>query len=920
MTPEDKACQEIERQLRQCGWVVQTKDEMNILAGLGVAIREFAVEVGEADYLLYVDYKVIGIIEAKPEGHTLKGVESQSRKYLTALSADIPSYGNPLPFHYESTGKITQFTNRLEPEPRSRNVLTFHRPDELLRLVRLDKQLRSALQEMPPLNTKQLWPAQVEAIQNLERSLAENRPRALIQMATGSGKTFTACSFIYRLIKFGGAKRVLFLVDRKNLGRQTLREFQQYTSPNTNYKFTEEYNVQLLGKNSIDPACRVTITTIQRLYSALQGHEQFDEGNEEESMFEADAPSLSGPLPVVYNPSIPIEAFDVIVTDECHRSIYNLWRQVLEYFDAFMIGLTATPSKQTIGFFYNNLVMEYGHTQAVADGVNVSFDIYTIQTQISQNGATLQREPGYFVPRRDRRSRVPRRAELDADLTYTAKQLDRDVVSTPQIRLVIKTFKERLFTEIFPGRTEVPKTLIFAKDDSHADDITEIVREEFGRGDDFCQKITYRTTGRKPEEFLKEFRNTYNPRIVVSVDMIATGTDVKPLECLLFMRNVNSAAYFEQMKGRGSRVIGIDDLKSVTPDAADKERFVIVDAVGVCHSEKAETQPLDKQPHIPLEKLLANVGKGVATFEVVSTLGARLARLDRQLDDQQRDEIAALAGGRKLPELTKALLDAVDNEIQHQRAREKFQLGEDQHPTEEQLNDVERELAFDAVKPFFDPKLRDKLINIRRLNEQIIDEVTPDQLLMAGYDTQAKERAETIVSGFRQFITDNKDELDVIKLFYSQPYRAGLTFKQLQQLATVLKEPPLGTSPETVWAAFKIVEPDAVKGKWGKLVDVIALIRHAIDPSNPIQPFAETVEQRFQRWLADQQAAGKSFTADQQQWLTAIKDHIAASIRIEQDDFDYVPFAQLGGLGKAYELFGGELEAILNELNTRLAA
>ena len=513
MTPEEQARQEIDRRLEQCGWLVQHDRDMNISAGLGVAIREFPLTTGPADYILYADGKAIGVVEAKPKGHTLTGVETQSAKYVQGLPPGLPAYHFPLPFAYESTGTVTQFTNSLEPDARSREVFTFHRPEELLRLVRLACQVRQGLRQLPTLNTERLWRVQIEAIGNLERSLAENRPRALIQMATGSGKTHTAVTLVYRVIKFAGAKRVLFLVDRKNLGRQAYNEFQQYVSPLSGYKFTDEFNVQHLRSNTIDGVGRVCITTIQRLYSMLKGEEEFDEANEEGSMFEAYAPLVKEPVPVAYSPSVPIETFDFIIIDECHRSIYNLWRQVLEYFDAFLIGLTATPTKQTIGFFHNNLVMEYGHEQAVADGVNVGFDVYRIRTRISEQGGKLEAESGKFVPHRDKRTKERRLAELEDDLTYTAKDLDRDVVAEDQIRLVVRTFRDKLFTEIFPGRKEVPKTLVFAKDDSHADDITRVIRQEFGKGNDFCQKITYRTTGKKPEELLAEFRNSYNPRI-----------------------------------------------------------------------------------------------------------------------------------------------------------------------------------------------------------------------------------------------------------------------------------------------------------------------------------------------------------------------------------------------------------------------
>ena len=290
--------------------------------------------------------------------------------------------------------------------------------------------LRRRLTEMPPLDVSGLWPVQTEAIRNLEQSLAEARPRSLVQMATGSGKTFMACNQVYRLIRHAGTRRVLFLVDRSNLGRQAYREFQGFTVPGDGRKFTELYNVQLLQSNSIDPVSRVCIATIQRIYSMLRG-EELDPEQEEFSGFDV-ASARHSPQTVEYNPNCPIEEFDFIITDECHRSIYDLWRQVLEYFDAFLIGLTATPSKQTIGFFNQNLVMEYNHQQAVADGINVGYNVYRIETKITEEGSTI--EAGMTVDRRDRRTRNVRWEELDEAIPYSPGQLDRDVVAVDQIR------------------------------------------------------------------------------------------------------------------------------------------------------------------------------------------------------------------------------------------------------------------------------------------------------------------------------------------------------------------------------------------------------------------------------------------------------------------------------------------------------
>jgi len=897
---------------------------MNLSAGSGIAVREFPLKSGFADYLLYVDGKAVGVIEAKPAGHTLTGVETQSAKYADGLPAQLPNFRLPLPFAYESTGIETQFTNSLEPDFRSRVVFTFHRPEELLRLVRLGgEQVRAKLRGMPELDVTGLWPLKITTLNNLEKSLAQNRPRSLIQMATGSGKTLTAVIAAYRLIKFANAKRVLFLVDRNNLGKQTLNEFQQYTSPHTNYKFTEEFNVQRLAKNTIDPASKVCITTIQRLFSILKGEEEFEEANEEQSMFESASPLVKVPVPVVYNSKIPVETFDFIIVDECHRSIYNLWRQVLDYFDAFLIGLTATPTAQTIGFFNGNLVQDYSHEKAVADGINVGYDVYRIATQITGNGATLAREPGHFVPHRDRRTRNKLLKELDDDLTYTATQLDRDVVNESQIRLVIQTFRDRLFTEIFPGRTEVPKTLVFAKTDLHADDIVKMIREEFGKGNDFCQKITSKTTGEKPDVLLNRFRNSYNPRIAVTVDMIATGTDVKPLECLLFMRNIKSASYFEQMKGRGCRVISPDDLQSVTPDAKHKTRYVIVDAVGVCEQDKTCSKPLDRKPSVPLDKVLQTVAQGVVHADVVSTLAARLARLEQEIEPQHDDEIRRAAGGKSLATLTAELLGSLDADRNAQRAAEKLGLAADEEPTDEQLEAAEQESMAEALQAFHNPKLRETILGIKASLEQVIDEKTQDALLGAGFDAAAKEKAKTVLSDFRKFLDDHKDEIEAIQILYSKPYRAGLRFRHVKELAAAIARPPLNIAhpEERLWKLYAAVEPDKVQGQGGKaLVDLIAIVRHALHPEEPLVPVAVEVEERYQAWLAEQHQAGVSFDADQRKWLDAIKDHIANSLSIDEDDFEYAPFSQLGGLGKAHELFGDRLPTLIEELNARLAA
>ena len=953
-TPEDKARERIDHILQQAGWIVQDYKHVHLHAGRGIALRNvpLADGYGFADYLLYVDGKAAGVIEAKKEGFPLVGVETQAEKYSEGLPFALPAYTRPLPFLYQSTGIETRFTNDLDPEPRSRSIFAFHQPATLAEW--LDKAgighpaiqyeraayrspayvrastLRSRLKQMPPLITTDLRSAQITAITNLERSLTEDRPRALIQMATGSGKTRMAIAAIYRLLKFAEAKRVLFLVDRGNLGDQTLKEFQQYVSPYNNFKFTEEFIVQRLASNQIDTTARVCIGTIQRLYSMLKGRELAEE--DEETSVAGLERLFRKPEPIDYNPTIPIETFDVIVTDECHRSIYNLWAQVLEYFDAYLIGLTATPNKQTFGFFNQNLVMEYHHEQAVADGVNVNYDVYRIRTAITQAGSAI--EAGYYLEKRDRETRATRWEQLDDDFAYDPDQLDRDVVAVDQIRTIIKTFKEKLFTEIFPGREWVPKTLIFAKDDSHAEDIVKIVREEFGKGNDFAQKITYRTTGADPKDLIKAFRVSPLPRIAVTVDMIATGTDIKPVEIVLFMRAVKSRTFFEQMKGRGVRVIKPDDLKSVTPDAVTKDHFVIVDAVGVCEQDKTDARPMEKKPSVSFDKLLQAVALGSTDEDVLTSIAGRLARMEHRITKEDEQAVVKTSGGLTVRDLARRLVESLDPDKYPPSPLEGEGRGEG----------LSLKARQEAAKPFQDPKLRELLIDIKKKNELTIDHVSQDQVIEAGFSADALARARTIVQSFEQFITKHKDEITALQILYSKPYKQRLTFESIKELADAIEKPPYLWNESQLWQAYAALEKSKVKGASGKriLTDLVSLVRFAIHQDNELVPFPERVNANFNAWLAQQQSLsplpqgepnirsplpagegkgeGRRFTSEQIHWLEMIRDHVAANLGIGPDDFEYAPFAQEGGLGKVHRLFPEGLQHIIEALNVALVA
>ncbi len=349
--PEQIARDIIDRMLSDAEWTVQSKNKVDLSASQGVAVREYLTGVGPADYVLFIDRKPVGIIEAKreEEGHRLTAVEDQSKDYANAKLKYLNN--DPLPFTYESTWTVTRFTDFRDPKPRGRNVFSFHKPSTIEEWLKKEKSLRGYLQDLPTLDPTGLRPAQITAIRNLEKSFKNNRPKALIQMATGAGKTFTAATFIYRLLKFSDAKRILFLVNTKNLGEQAEQEFMSFKPTDDNRKFTDLYNVQRLSSGYISNDSQVCISTIQRLYSILKG-EELDESaeldNPEENTWMQNQLNKKQPVPVEYSARVPIELFDFIVVDECHRSIYNLWKQVLDYFDAFIIGLTAKTDSRPL--------------------------------------------------------------------------------------------------------------------------------------------------------------------------------------------------------------------------------------------------------------------------------------------------------------------------------------------------------------------------------------------------------------------------------------------------------------------------------------------------------------------------------------------------------------------------------------------
>ena len=903
LKPEQKAREEIDKLLSLAGFELRDFKDYTLRgstpnAPRNFAIKEFILENGtRADYILFVAGKACGVIEAKKSPLSLSGAENQAKNYAYTLPAHIPSFQGMLPFVYVSNASEIYFTDLREPNPRARRIFAFHTPKELLEKLNSDS-LRERIRHIPPLSSqdsKKLRDCQKEAIEGLEKSLKQNKQRALIQMATGAGKTFTACNFAYRLLSIAKAKRILFLVDRNNLGKQAKKEFDNFSPSADKRHFSEIYNVVHLETNHILTESKVVITTIQRLYSILRGESEFDSANEEHSAFENEDKETKE---VAYNPKIGIDTFDFIVIDECHRSIYGLWRQVLEYFDAFLIGLSATPSKHTLGFFAQNVVAQYDLEKSILDKVNVGYEIFRIKTRISEQGSIIEANAEFQIPFRDKDTRKIGYESLEEDLEYSKADLDRSVLAPSQIRTILETYKDKVFDLLFPERERsfLPKTLIFAKDDNHAEEIVRLAREVFNADNEFAQKITHNIGNQNPQELINAFRHSKRFRIAVTVDMIATGTDIKPLEVLIFMRDVKSASYYAQMVGRGVRSIHNDDLRAVTPNADCKTRFYVIDAVGVSESQKIDSRPLERKKRLSLKEILQlvreSVAKGEYEKDTLLSLASRLTRLELSLSKEDNASLQELNFGKSLCALAKEILTFADS-----------------------LQALERaEIAHNPLEIFTNDTFCKLLLELAKKSKIYIDEISQDSVLSAEFDTQ---KAQNLIAQFNEFILQHKDEITALSIIYSQNYKnRHLTYEVIAELAHKLKQDSMDIP--SLWNAYKLRDKGKVSKNPSKnLTNLISLVRYALKMDNELQDFATFANARYNLWCGRCKKKGIAFSPEQEAFLELIKEYIIANGYAEIKDIQEI-CADLGGIYRAKAIFNDSLPSLVEELSLAL--
>ena len=886
MTPEEKARIKIDQWFADAGWEVINRDEYEPTS-TAVAIREGLLKDNlEADYFLFINGKAVGVLEAKREETDAFSsvVCEQAALYARSVPNIYQTYQKPLPFIFTSNGKELYYCDFREQDHYFKQIMTIPTPHELVKKLGINDYFAG----LPTLRKKGLRDCQYEAITELEKSFRSGQKRALMVLATGAGKTYTACLAAYRMLSYTPMRRVLFLVDRNNLGKQAEGEFGTFRLTENGEAFNTIFTVNRLRSSSIPSDSNVIISTIQRLFSFLKGDTIEDNEDDDEN-----EPTEEVTLPP--NPNLPHDYFDMIIIDECHRSIYGNWRKVLEYFDtARLVGLTATPIPETMAFFNNNRIVNYTLEKSIVDGVNVDCRVYRIKTQVTETGGAILE--GEKFKEETRYTGEVKTVSSKETKTYTNKELNRSIINPAQIKLILSTYRDVVYTELFndpqrePNMDYLPKTLIFALNEAHATNIVQIAKEVFGRTDDrFVQKITY--SAGDSNELIRQFRNDKNFRIAVTCTLVATGTDVKPLEVVMFMRDVESLPLYIQMKGRGVRTIGDEQLRNVTPNAFSKDCFYLVDAVGVTEHEMtiptATDEPTTKI--ITLKELLERISHGYIPDEYLKRLAATLARIYNKADDSQRKEFARLSHD-DMKELSARIYDALEKGILPPFV------------STEKSNSERKGL----VSPLANHSDARRYLLI--LAAGFVNTLMPgeDTLISKGFSI---EEAKNTTEAFEEFCRENADEIEALRIIYNNESEP-ITYSMLKDLEHKLKMANNHFAPKQIWNSYAVLSPGKVKRSTTKeesdaLTNIIQLVRFAFRQIERLDSVVTTSKQYFNLWLGQNQ---REITDKQREVISRIVDYIASNgacaVRdIREDDATHAAqmIQAFGGMQKADE-------------------
>ena len=885
MTPEEKARVKIDRWFEDAGWEVTDRDHYTP-ASTAVAIREGLLENNlEADYFLFINGKAVGVLEAKRKevDITADYVAEQAELYTRAVPCCYQTYSNPLPLVYLSNGESVLFKNQGKEDSVYDKINRIHSPKEIVKMLGIEDLFAG----LPVGKKRGLRDCQFEAITELEKSFRTGQNRALMVLATGAGKTYTAVTAAYRFLNYAKMRRVLFIVDRNNLGKQAEGEFGTYRLTETGDPFNTIFGVSRLKSAVIPKDANVVISTIQRLFAFLKGEPiTTDNDDDEES-------GTNEEIVLPPNPALPQDYFDLIVIDECHRSIYGNWKKVLEYFNtARLIGLTATPVPETKAFFNNNIVVNYTLEKSIVDGVNVGARVYRIKTQETENGGAIRIG--------DKLRQVTRYTGKVETITnresqnYTKEELNRSIINPAQIKLILQTYKDAVYSEMFiepqrePNFDYLPKTLIFALNEAHANNIVKIAKEVFGKedGDKFVQKITY--SSGDSDTLIRSFRNDKEFRIAVTCTLVATGTDVKPLEVLIFMRDVRSEPLYIQMKGRGTRTIGDDVLRNVTPNAFSKDCFFLVDAVGVTESEKTVPAPDEDEgttETITFKKLLERMTHGELPDGYFKLLAARLARISSKSTEGQRNEFTELTHGITIADLSERMFKAIDPETSPSL------------PPYRNVNEpnLERKGLFAPLAN--NPKARELLLT---LNAGFIKTLMPgeDTLISKGF---SMEEAQDTTSAFEDYCKTHADEIEALRIIYNNSGEP-LTYSMLRDLSVQLRMANSQFNVSQLWNCYSLLNREKVKLRSTQeekeaLTNIIQLVRYALGQIDRLDSLCSSANQYFNLWYGQLQ---RNISDKQIEVIKQVVRYIASNGAVTIKDIREEDKSQAAQLVKAF--------------------
>ncbi|MDD3417587.1 MAG: DEAD/DEAH box helicase family protein [Lachnospiraceae bacterium] len=886
MLPEELARIKIDKQLNHAGWDIVSRNEY--VPNNSSAVKEALMQGNtESDYLLFVDDKAIAVVEAKKESNDLGEVVAQQAESYSIHPQNWYGlwFAHQIPLVYLANGNKIYFKNMLEPDSDYVEISEMHSPKKMLQLIKKESEYGA----LPRIEKAGLRDCQYDAEINLEASLKAGKKKALSILATGSGKTYLACLASYRLLNYTHTNRVLFLVDRNNLAKQTETEFTQFTRTENGKALSDLYRINRL-KHKEDIDGDVVISTIQKLFAILTGSALPDESNddkEDEILSSIEEDESTTPIDLGKDLKLSPDHFQFIVIDECHRSIYGKWKVVLDYFkDAKILGLTATPTEEAYAFFNKNIIEEYTYDDSVVDGVNVPARVYRITTDVTEHGGTIK--AGDMVREQSKRDgNIHEFILTDNSVEYGSNQLDRSVINPSQIAKVLITYRDAVYTDLYEDRNEsweyVPKTLIFAKNDNHASQIVEIAKqvfaEKFSSGkvpDNFVKKITY--SAGDSDALIRELRNEKEFRIAATVTLVATGTDIRPLEVVLFMNDVKSEILYTQMKGRGCRVILDDKLREVTPNANTKNCFYIVDAVGVTEHDKTMPKPVpgtNPKKRVPnLETLLEYLAHGAVSDDNLALLRDYCASIHRRYEDNP-------VLGRHLTQFIedyhfapRTLANTINTALSQET------LPPYNSPSED--NSARKNMLFCLIGNI---QARKELLTMQA-GYFVISDSTKDELLYKGF---SKESARKFIDSFEKCLEDNKDSIEALRIIYNSE-DVVITHDMLQTLQDKLMAANRLFIPYEIWRNYKIIDTDGYVEKLGKqnmtaLTNLIQLVRYAFKKNTDLVSLYTGYSQRFSLYCGRNNHKF-DLTENQREIMKQIADYIISDGAITTADLN----------------------------------